>query len=181
VAADYTWKLGADTGVRFQTQYTHQKSVGAGFIGDFSTWSATGRIAASRRDATLWLAFSQTGEGAGIKSPYGSYPGYVSLMQSDFDRAGERAQVLGVSYAPRSLPGWSGFLQLARGDGGFDELTGRDNADEREIDLTVDWKIEEGRWRGFWLRLRGSMLDRDGSPSRAWQARIILNYVLPVL
>jgi hypothetical protein len=54
-------------------------------------------------------------------------------------------------------------------------------ADEQEIDLTVDYKIEEGRWRGFWLRLRGSALDIDGAEDTAWQVRVILNYSLPIL
>jgi hypothetical protein len=181
LAGDYLWKLSADWGLRFGAQFTHQASVGEAFIGDFRTWVASGRVAASFRGVTGWLAFSKTRDDERIRSPYGSYAGYLSLMQSDFNRAGERAWAVGFSVAPKPLPGWSGFFQYARGDGGFDPNTLIPGADEQEVDLTVDYKIEDGRWRGFWVRLRGSVLDIDGTDNKAWQVRAILNYDLPIL
>jgi hypothetical protein len=181
LAADYLWKLNADWGMRFQGQFTHQASVGDELIGSFQTWVAAGRIAASFRGFTGWMAVSETHDDERIRSPYGSYAGYISLMQSDFNRAGERAWSLGLSAAPKAIPGWSGFFQYARGDGGFDPLTLVDGADEQELDLTVDYEIKEGRWRGFWLRLRGSALDVEGTKDTAWQVRLILNYALPIL
>lgn len=179
--ADYLWKLNADWAMRFQGQLTHQASVGDEFLGPFQTWVAGGRVATSFRGITGWLVFSRTDDEERIRSPYGSYPGYTSLMQSDFDRAGERAWAVGLSAAPKPLPGWSGFLQYARGDGGFDPVTRMDNANEQEFDLTVDYEIKEGRWRGFWVRLRGSMLDVEGAEATAWQVRLILNYAIPIL
>jgi hypothetical protein len=181
VATDYLWKLSADWGMRFGAQFTHQASVGDELLGDFQTWVAGARIAASFRGITGWLAFSKTYDDARIRSPYGSYAGYLSLMQSDFNQADERAWAVGLSLAPKPLPGWSAFIQYAHGDGGFDPSTLVPGADEQEIDLTVDYKIEEGRWRGFWLRLRGSALDVDGAEDTAWQVRVILNYALPIL
>jgi hypothetical protein len=178
---DYLWKLSADWGMRFQAQFTHQRGVGDENIGSFRTWVTGARVAASFRGVTGWLGFTRTGDEAQILSPYGSYPGYTSLMQSDFDRAGERAWVVGFSYSAKFLPGWSGFLQYGAGDGGFDPDTRVDNAQERALDLTVDYEIEEGRWRGFWLRMRGSMLQVEGAENTAWQVRCILNYALPVL
>jgi hypothetical protein len=179
--ADYLWKLNADWAMRFQSQFTHQISVGDELVGSFRTWVAGGRLATSFRGATGWLGFTRTADDAQIRSPYGSYPGYTSLMQSDFNRAGERAWVVGLSYSAKFLPGWSGFLQYGSGDGGFDIETLLENASERSLDLTVDYRIEEGRWRGFWVRVRGSVLDREGAETTAWQARVILNYALPVL
>jgi hypothetical protein len=181
LAADYLWKLNADWGTRFQWQLTHQASVGDELIGSFRTWVASGRVATSFRGITGWLAFSKTDDDERIRSPYGSYAGYISLMQSDFNRAGERAWSVGVSVAPKAIPGWSGFCQYARGDGGFDPLTFVGGADEQEFDLTVDYELKEGRWRGFWLRLRGSVLDTEGAQNTAWQVRVILNYTLPIL
>jgi hypothetical protein len=181
LAGDYLWKLNADWAMRFGAQFTHQASVGEELLGDFQTWVAGGRIAASFRGITGWVAFSKVDDEERIRSPYGSYAGYLSLMQSDFNQAGERAWAVGLSVAPKPLPGWSGFLQYAYGDGGRNPATLMREADEQEIDLTVDYKIEEGRWRGFWLRLRGSALDVDGAEDTAWQVRVILNYALPIL
>jgi len=181
VETDYLWKLSADWGMRFGAQFTHQASVGDEFLGDFQTWVASVRVAASFRGITGWLAISATDDDERIRNPYGSYPGYLSLMQSNFNRADESAWVVGLSVAPKPLPGWSGFLQYAYGDGGFDPITLRSGADEQEIDLTVDYQIKEGRGRGFWLRVRGSALDIDGAKDTAWQVRVILNYALPIL
>ncbi len=181
LAADYLWKLNADWATRFQWQFTHQASVGDELIGSFRTWVSSGRVATSFRGFTGWLALSKTADDERIRSPYGSYAGYISLMQSDFNRAGERAWSVGLSAAPKAIPGWSGFVQYARGDGGFDPLTSVEGANEQELDLTVDYQIKEGRWRGFWLRLRGSALDTDGAENTAWQVRVILNYTLPIL
>ncbi len=180
VEIDYNWKLSADWALRFQGQGTYQASVGDEQIGDFDTWMAGLRVAGSFRDVTAWVAFSRVSDDAGIQTPFGSYPGYVSLMQSDFNRADEAAWVVGASYAPKIAPRWSGFVQYAQGNGGR-VFAGAPGDDEREFDLTVDYRIEEGRFRGLWLRVRGSVLHRDGAPSRAYQGRVILNYTLPVL
>jgi hypothetical protein len=42
------------------------------------------------------VAFSCTDDGAGIRNPYGDYPGYLSLMIERFNRADE--DVAGASY-----------------------------------------------------------------------------------
>ena len=46
----------------------------------------------------LRAAFSITANSQNITSPYGTYPGYLSLIEKDFNRAGERAWLLGFSY-----------------------------------------------------------------------------------
>jgi hypothetical protein len=33
-----------------------------------------------------------------INNPYGSYPGYLALIEKEFNRAGEKAWLLGFSY-----------------------------------------------------------------------------------
>jgi hypothetical protein len=43
------------------------------------------RAALSRRGAILAVAFSFTSDHAAIKNPYGSYPGFVSLMRKGFN------------------------------------------------------------------------------------------------
>ena len=114
LAGDYLWRLNADWGMRFGAQFTHQASVGDELLGDFQTWVVGGRVAASFRGVTGWFAFSRTDDEKGILSPYGSYAGYLSLMQSDFNRADEIAWAVGLSVVPKPLPGWSAFFQDRR-------------------------------------------------------------------
>ena len=51
----------------------------------------------------------------------------------------------------------------------------------QELDLTVDYQIKEGRWRGLWFRVRGSVFDLEGAASTAYQLRAILSYDIPML
>ena len=76
---------------------------------------------------TRWaLAQDTTDEEARIRSPFGSYPGYVSLMQKDFNRAGEDAWLLGFSYdfTKIRLKGLSAFTNFASGYDAIDPGTG---------------------------------------------------------
>lgn len=184
LATDLQRKLGGDWAVRTQWQVTWQSSAGGDkLIGrSFHTGVFGGRTALSTRGATAWLGFSITADGEDIRSPWGTYPGALSMMQSDFNRSGEKAWMIGASYdfADRGVPGLSGFAQFAQGTGGRDP-SGLDRADETEFDATLDYKIEQGDLRGLWFRLRGSLLDVEGTETLGWEVRAIVNFDIPVL
>jgi hypothetical protein len=100
-------------------------------------------------------------------------------MQKDFDRAGEAGWLVGLSYdfAGLGARGWSAFFNFARGTGARDSGTGKALPDEREYDLTVDYRPKDGLLSGFWLRLRGSWLQEGAASSRlGTQVRCIVNY-----
>ena len=56
------------------------------------------------------------GDGADLRSNYGSWPGYLSLVVTDFNRANEKAFGVGVKYdfggtlLPFHLPGFKVHL-----------------------------------------------------------------------
>jgi hypothetical protein len=104
-------------------------------------------------------------------------------MQADFDRARETAWLIGVSYSFDGLgiEGLSTFARYAEGYRAIDGTTGKSLDDRRELDLTIDYKPTTSRARGFWLRLRASLLRDIGGPSNSVQVRAILNYDIPVL
>ena len=182
---DYLYSLSDDLGLRFQGQFTHQRSVGNDELpgSPFTTWVVGGRVAASYRDLILALAATSTDDGAAILSPFGSYPGFVSLMQQDFNRAGEDAWLVGLSYhfTRLGLEGFSAVANYAEGYGARDPDTGSSLSDQREFNLTLDYHVKKGRLRGFWLRVRGSVLDTDGADRIDHQLRVVLNYSIPVL
>jgi hypothetical protein len=114
-------------------------------------------------------------------SPRG-YPGYLSLMESDFDRAGEDAWLVGLAYdfERLGLRGLSAFFNFARGTGARDPANGQALPDEREYDLTVDYRVARKGWlEGLWLRLRGAVLESGDNTQT--EVRLILNYAFPVL
>ncbi|MBW2287705.1 MAG: OprD family outer membrane porin [Deltaproteobacteria bacterium] len=180
-------KVMDDVGLRLEGQYTWQASTGSesSSAGSFDAWNVALRGAASWKGAILTLAGSFTSQEETIQSPWGLWPGYLGLMLSDFDRAGESAVLVGVSYDFKGVgaPGLSAFFNFATG---FDAKSalGSSSAkftDQREVDLTLDYVFEEGFLKGLWLRTRGAWRREEGAPRDDYQLRVILNYDFPIL
>jgi hypothetical protein len=140
-------------------------------------------VAASFRSAILTLAFGTTDSEATIRSPFGPYAGYLSLMQEDFNRASEDAFGVGASFHFRrlGLPGLSAHGLAAWGRDAKDPATRQSLPDQRELDATLDYRFEDGVLRGLWLRLRFSNVDIEDSSRDSNELRFIVNYELPVL
>ena len=182
--ANAVWSFQQGQSLRLGTQFTHQKDVGDAIGGDFDTFVYSGKVSGSWRNAIVTLAFSSTDDNDRIRSPYGGYPGYLSLMLSDFNRADEDAWLLGTSYDFTSMgvPGLSGFVNYAQGytpDSGSNA-----SPDQSEFDITVDYRFQSRATRGLWLRVRAAFLDRDENVNGGFDTRdyrVILNYELPLL
>jgi hypothetical protein len=178
------WRFPDDWALRVGGQFTDQRSVGDEIGGDFDTFVFGGKVAASYRSATLTLAFSSTDDGAGIRNPYGGYPGYLSLMIKSFNRADEDAWLIGASYDFERIgaPGLSSFVNYARGytpDSGSNA-----SPDQQEFDITVDYRFQSKLLKGLWLRARAAFVDQDNTVAGASDVddiRVILNYDLPIL
>jgi hypothetical protein len=178
------WRFEDDWALRMGGQYTDQRSVGDEIGGDFDTFVVGGKVAASYKSATLTLAFSSTDDGAGIRNPYGGYPGYLSLMIKSFNRADEDAWLVGTSYDFERIgaPGLSSFVNYARGytpDSGSNA-----SPDQWEFDITVDYRFQSKLLKGLWLRTRAAFVDQDNNVAGASDVddiRVILNYDLPIL
>jgi hypothetical protein len=53
--------------------------------------------------------------------------------------------------------------------------------DAQEVDLTIDYRLSEGWWKSFWLRVRGSWLNVWGTSRDGAEVRVILRYDFPIL
>jgi hypothetical protein len=180
--SNLTWTFTEYIDLRLSGQVTLQKSVGEELAGDFSTYVYGAKAATSYKGAILTAAFSSTEDSEDILSPYGQYPGYLSLMIKDFNRAGENAWLMGLSYdfSRVGLDGLSGFVNYANGN--TPESGPTSSPDQEELDLTVDYRIKKGFMKGFWLRLRGATLNQQGPGAQDMnEIRIVLNYDFEVL
>ena len=182
--ANGAWSFGDDWALRLGAQYTDQRSVGDEIGGDFDTYVFGGKAAASYRNATLTLAFSSTDDGAKVRNPYGGYPGYLALMIKNFNRADEDAWLVGASYefSRIGLPGLSSFINYARGD--TPDRGANASPDQRELDITVDYRFQSSLLDGLWLRARAAFVDQDddvAGDNDVDDIRVILNYEIPVL
>lgn len=180
---NYTWIVNHDLQLKLSAQFTDQRSVGQSLLGSFDTRVVGSRAALSYRNAIVTTAFSITATGAAIRSPFGTYPGYLSLMEKDFNRAGESAWLAGLSYDLKNLglPGLSVALNYARGYGARDATMGKPLPEEAEFDLTVDYRVQHGPLRGLWLRVRNGYVDFNRQGGSSNTVRLIVNYELPVL
>lgn len=179
----YSNKLSENLDFQLSGQYTNQRSVGDELLGNFDTWHTAAQAAFGWRGAMIRLAGSRTGDGAGIRAPWGGKPGYLSIQRSDFDAANERAVMLGFSYNTEyfSSMGLSSFVNIAHGWDGRIATEGINLPDRTEYNLTVDYKPPSGTLQGLWVRLRWAHLDieRDGKTVR--DVRLIVNYQLPLI
>lgn len=179
--ASWTRELANGIGLRIEGQATDQRSVGDHLLTgtSFHTWRVGLRGVVTWNGVAFALAGSWTDDERGIVSPYGSDPNFLSTMQDDFEKAGDRALLLGVSYnyARWDLPNLTTNLKVVFGRNRL-RLEGGEKVDSRQVEATFDYRLAEGRLQGLWFRLRGSYLD-DG-PVKAGEVRAIVNYDIPL-
>jgi hypothetical protein len=184
--AEYTHPLSDDLKLFFGAQLTDQRAVGDKLltnaaVQDWDTQNVSLKAAVTWRELTVSIGGQITGDGNTVQAPWGSYPGYLSLIQEDFQRADEKAVLVGVAYdfAKLLTPGLSAYTNIAWGWDAIDPKTRAAAPDKTEYDLTVDyrppWK-EPAFLQGMWLRVRGVIIDEQGRDQLGYQVRIILNW-----
>jgi hypothetical protein len=180
---NYTRIINQELQLKLSAQFTDQRSVGQELLGSFDTRVAGSRAVLSYKNVIVMTAFSITATGAAIRSPFGTYAGYLSLMEKDFNRAGESAWLVGLSYNLKNLglPGFSFVVNYAQGYGARDATTENPLPQEAEFDLTVDYRIQQGPLRGLWFRVRNGYVDFTHQGGSSNNLRLIVNYELPVL
>jgi hypothetical protein len=180
---NYTLPLTEKLGLKLQGQFTEQDSAGGDYlIGKFSTQVGGAQAALSYNNLIVRTAFSITASTKDITSPYGSYPGYLSLIEKDFDRAREKAWLLGCSYDFRDfVKGLSTTFNFARGTDAVNPSTKAGVPNENEWDITLDYRIQEGPLRGIWIRLRNAYVNFNSGGGNSNNVRVIVNFPLPFL
>jgi len=176
------WNLTEAVEIGLSAQYTDQRSVGDALDGAFSTSISGAQVALSYKGAIISFAYSATDDERRIQRPYGDTPSYVSLMEAKFDRAGEDAWRMGLSYdfGFAGVDGLSAFADYARGR--TPDSGPAASPDQEEIDLTVDYRFKKGPLERLWLRFRSAFLNQQGPDAQdIINFRIILNYDLPIL
>jgi hypothetical protein len=180
--AEYTHPLAEDVALTVGVQYTDERSVGDELAGAFDTWNVGARARVTYRAAALEVVVHQTGDGSDVRTPFGTWPGYLSLINKDFDRAGETG--LGVrllyDFARLGVPGLSAVFVAAQGTGARNAATGAGAPDRREYDVDVTYAPPRGPLRGLSFRVRVGLVDQDGVPGLLPDIRLILNYALPL-
>lgn len=168
--AEYLQPLSPDWSLRLGAEITDQRAVGDALLANadskyWVTQAGGARIQLIFGDLTLTAAFSITGAGNTIQNPWGSFPGFLSMIDQDFDRANERAWLIGAAYdfARLLAPGLSGKFNFAWGVDAINPSTRKTAPNQAEYDFTVDYRPILRRpafLEGFWFRARADVLDQ---------------------
>jgi hypothetical protein len=161
--------------VRLSLQATKQRSNGDELGGELDTYQLGGKLSLSYKNIVLTAAATSTDDDGGIQKPYGGSPSYTSVMIEDFDRAGEDAWSMRLSYhfGRFGIKGLSVYTNYISGN--TPESGEAASADQTEWDMTIDYKPDKKKLKGLWLRLRRAEVDRDDG-KEVLDYRIILNY-----
>ncbi len=178
----YSRNLAEEWDLRLTAQHTDQRSNGSELLGRFQTHSWGLRSQLSFRGAIVTAAYTEIDKDAAIQKPFGGTPGFTSSMLFDFDRAGEKAWRLGLSqnFASFGAPGISLVLNYTDGHGAI-LSDGSSLADEKEFDITLDFRPQGGLFEGLWLRVRKGEGDRSGDGRDRNDLRVILKFNLDLL
>lgn len=184
--ADYLRPLNEDWKLRLGVQFTDQRAVGgANLTGAqdqyWDTQAGGARVQVTYRELTLTGAFSITGAGNTIQSPWGSFPGYLSMIDQDFNRAREKGFLIGAAYDFTKLitPGLSAYVNLGWGVDAINPSTRNKAPNQAEYDFTADYRFQKNApafLQGVWFRARGAILDQEDSRTLGYQFRLIINW-----
>jgi hypothetical protein len=184
--AEYTHTLAPDLKLFLGGQFTDQRAVGDKLltnasVQDWDVQNVSLKAALTWKEVTFSIGGQVTGSGNTVQAPWGSYPGYWSMIQEDFDRANEKAVAVGVAYdfSKALTPGLSAFANIVWGWDAIDPKTRASAPDQTEYDLTVDYRPPfkfPAFLQGMWLRVRGAILDQENANELGWQVRLILNW-----
>jgi hypothetical protein len=188
--AEATWtpEVRGNYGLKVSVQYTNERSVGTGFVGDFleNTPLAANvglRGTFSYERSVLTLAYSITGSQGGIVSPWGTNPSYTDGSLRNGNRSNEQAALLSYSYDFKSLglPGLSTVVIFSYGWNAKDPTTSQGLPNEYELDLVADYKVPTGTFKGLWFRLQRNALHDVGDPGVTTQWRAIVYWEIPLI
>ncbi len=182
---EYLWPLSQDWKLRLGAQFTDQRAVGDALLpaagGKFYWTNQAGgsRVQAIYKDLILTGAFSITGAGNNVQTPWGSFPGYLSMIDQDFDQAKEKAVLIGAAYDfGKLVRGLRAYTNLVWGWDVINPTTGKKAPNQAEYDFTVDYRppFQLPVLQGMWFRFRSAILDQQDAKTLGYQFHIIINW-----
>ncbi len=182
--AEHVLKFSDDWSLKSAVQFSEQRSIGDDLLTggtDVSVGMWGVQEALSFQNFMVRAAVTVNDEGRTLIAPYGSYPGFNSSIVEDFNRAGEVAWKVGLSYdfIGVGVDGLSAYVDYIQGDGAVSDSK-ESLPDKSETDFNVDYRIKEGLLKSFWLRFRTGLVHED-SVGTTKDFRIILNYEVRII
>jgi predicted porin len=151
-------------------------------LGSFNTWMYGLSGIYERGPVSVQAAWTQTSRHRETLDPFGDNPSYLTLMQVDFNDAGEKAWLLGGSFdfATFGAAGLKAVLNYGNGHGAIDTKTGALLGSRNETDVKLSYALEKSsRLHGLSFGVEGSWLNQAGAAAQGRQLRVFANYDIP--
>lgn len=161
-------------------QYADQRATGANLLTGsyFSTGQFGARLQMGRDTGILTLAYTVVGPDYAMQSPWSFNPFYTDALSLSFQRAGESAVQVGLSYdfSPIGLKGVAAAAQYFRGWTAAAAVGAP--LIEDEWDFNLEWRPDWKPISGLWLRARYGLArtNQNNSMTTQDELRLILNY-----
>jgi hypothetical protein len=168
-----TIRIGETQKVNLYAQYTNQHSVGEQLLtgGEFSANQFGIKAELASGPTLLSVAYTATGRGATMESPWSGYPGYTSVQLENFDLAGENAFMLRAATKVKGLPGLSIYGLWVHG-------SAPQAIHQDEYDANLQWSPSSGFMRGLMFRARYAYVTQTNA-NRTSEIRLMLFYTPP--
>ena len=164
-----------------------QASIGSDLLtgSSFSTYQASAKAQMTYEGWTLFIAGSSTGDQSKIFSPFGTKPNYTDMQQVSFDNANEKAiggsvaYDFGYAFSKYGLSGLSVGAWATHGWDAIDPTTDLGIPNRDELDLWIQYRPTEGRFKGFRLKTQYSDVWQGGNVSNDQpEFRFLIDYTL---
>lgn len=186
--SDAAWSVvpTEDTKLKLSGQFMIQGGIGDELLTGpgFEAWIGGIKGDFTYGPLTLTAGYTFNGEDNDWRAPYGSWPGYTSMIVKDFNRAEEQAVLVGGTFDFTKV-GIQGLVFTALA--AFDTDVAPGLPMWNEYDFTADYRLsalEDGTWSWLsplWIRARYALVDsdyEDGTSGQLDDFRVILNYDL---
>ena len=171
--------------IQFSGQYTRQESVGDELDGDFSVDHYGGRVTWKKDWYSGSIAYTNYPEQDRIRRPWGSSPGYTSIMINDFDRPEESAWLFGgtVDFTSMGAPGFSANAKYVIGNTPDCGMSASPDRDEANVNLK--YAPAFSKLAGLVLQLRFGWVWEDetcvgGDDDDVTEIRFVTNYTFDI-
>jgi hypothetical protein len=162
-------------------QFATQNSLGQNLLNGgtpFATNQFGTKVDLGYQTGILTLGYSVVNPGFAIQTPWSANPFYTDAQIQNFQRAGEQALMVGLSYVftPIGIPGVAASVFY------FNGSTGAPAAGaplvENEWDFNLEWRPDWKPLQGLWLRARygTSSVWQSTTHTNIDEVRLIVNY-----
>ena len=171
----------------FGVQFGDQRSVGEELVGDYDIQMVGVATGLKYEGFTAEFRFNYNTPASGFKfkSPFGRYLGYTKSIVENFNTPDTQIYGAWLSYDFGKI-GAKGLKFKTNYTSAVRQATGSNaGPDLQEFDVTLDYKIKEGFFKGLWFRARGAWVSFDDTPGSYKEAindyRFYINYEISLL